>query len=300
MKKSYILLGIVGMAQVVFACDICGCANPMIFGLNDFENQSYIGLKHQLRSYQTTHPAIFNLPCEVSNERFYSVDILAKWAFKKNWNVAVHLPYRLNRQIGKIDTLKVKGWSDVALFLGYSYSILHERSKSTYAINGGVKFPTGKYQKNSTILRNMQVGTGSFDFLIQASYSCEMNRFKSQIQPQYLIKTSNSEGFKFGNVSSWISTSWISILRKSNPLKLIVRGEFYDFQKDITKFKSVAETYNSGKILAIGGGIQWSFKKWSAQAISTHPVFQTIGKGNIKQLTSLQIAVAYSFKNEKK
>jgi hypothetical protein len=99
------------------------------------------------------------------------------------------------------------GLGDI-LFLA-NYKAVSEKklgaAKQTLWLGGGIKLKTGKYQVDASDPSftagdfNSQVGTGSTDFLINATHNLLWNSHGIVTNLAYRINTTNDQQFRFGN-----------------------------------------------------------------------------------------------------
>ena len=109
--------------------------------------------------------------------------------------------------------------------IGGMYSISNTLNSSSH-INLGISIPIGsvKERTNTPMMQNakmpysMQLGSGTFDVNLGATYKTSTDYFSFGIQPMFLFRFGkNSEGYKFGNkqqINLWSAyklKNWLSI-----------------------------------------------------------------------------------------
>jgi hypothetical protein len=71
-------------------------------------------------------------------------------------------------------------------------------------IGGGLKLPTGKFEiekddPDVASMANMQLGSGSTDFLLSATYNVQVNKLGVNTAATYKISTANNDEYRFGD-----------------------------------------------------------------------------------------------------
>src|SRR5690606_27918783 len=74
--------------------------------------------------------------------------------------------------------------------------------KHNLMAGGGIKLATGNYQNSSEgelLNPNLQLGSGSYDFLANIIYTIRYNKIGINTDVTYKYNTENKNHFKFGN-----------------------------------------------------------------------------------------------------
>ncbi len=168
-------------------------------------NSHMAGLRYQYRSFVTNHPAslLENHGPERSEEYFHTAELWGRAQLSKRWQVFFFAPYHVFRQSGF--GTNVSGIGD--LQLAASYILLNTADsvrplKQTLLIGGGIKAPTGRYQQlqdNERLNPNLQAGTGSWDFQLNASYTLRYGKVGFNSEATLRLNTANANAYRFGN-----------------------------------------------------------------------------------------------------
>ena len=205
MKKIIFIIIAVCSISSVYACDICGCGGSNLYMgmLPDF-----IGIRYHYSHY---HTQLVNDPTQFSNNYYNTIEAWTGWNIGRKWQVLGFVPYYFNKQMDDDGASSKSGLGDITL-LG-NYQLMHTRKtnarnstvEQTLWIGAGVKLPTGAFKldvsdPNTTIADiNAQIGTGSTDFLLNATYNIRVNQFGINTSANYKINTTNRSDYKYGN-----------------------------------------------------------------------------------------------------
>ncbi|MBT9393859.1 transporter [Hymenobacter sp. NST-14] len=181
------------------ACDICGC----FMGITPYDNQSGFSLMHRYRVFNGYQhygqrpqffPAgarpLFPKPLnhvdddfrhahrgDASDyEIFRVVELRGKYFLSQRVELNAFLPYVMNSARANGATLNLAGVGDATVFAGYHLIRQIETAgvQSRLIVGGGLKLPTGDYQRRNTLGRRYpalnQPGTGTTDGFVYANY----------------------------------------------------------------------------------------------------------------------------------
>jgi len=207
MKKILLLAAACWLSwQSALACDVCGCSiGGQYLGILPQFNSHMVGLRYQYRSFVTNHPAslLEDHGPERSEEYFHTAELWARAQLSKRWQVFFFAPYHVFRQSGF--GTNVSGIGDVQLTA--SYILLNTADsattlKQTLQIGGGMKMPTGQYQQHQdgeSLNPNLQPGTGSWDFQLNASYTLRYGKVGFNSEATLRYNTANANDYRFGH-----------------------------------------------------------------------------------------------------
>lgn len=190
------------------ACDVCGCsASNQYLGLLPKANISFISLQYQYAHLESNHPSLFsNRPNEHGHDYYNTAQLWGRYAVNQHLQLFAFVPYRYNIQRTDSAVFKGSGIGDVSV-LANTVLIRQDDASSRWQHQlfggGGIKLPTGKYAGITAMdrlgLPNMQPGTGSWDFIVNANYTVKKASFGVNADGSYTITTPSSEHYKYGN-----------------------------------------------------------------------------------------------------
>ncbi|AII50770.1 hypothetical protein [Hymenobacter sp. APR13] len=220
MKKIVLLLLALLPAQTLLACDICGC----FMGITPYDNQSSFSLMHRYRifnGYQAlgqdpqffpngARPLLARPLNGADNdythshkgdptdfEAFRVVELRGKYFLAKRLELNAFVPYVMNTSQINGRQLNLSGLGDVTVFAGYHLlrNIETAGVQSRLIVGGGLKLPTGSFQRSSPAGRRYptltQPGTGTTDGFVYANYIGSYRSFGLSLNTSYRSGASN-------------------------------------------------------------------------------------------------------------
>lgn len=289
MKKiilSVILLS--NLSVTGFACSSCGCsaANQSIGLLSQIPN-NFIGFQYQIRGFSTTHPddGGMDLP-GISHEYYQTYQITGKYNIGKRIQVFAFAPYIVNiRKQTDVSPISYSGIGDITLLANvYLLKKVNCTWKHDLLIGGGVKLPTGVYDRQSTKteegLPNMQPGTHSWDVVVNGSYTVSRKNIGLNVDANYTVTTANDDSYKYGNRLS--ANSFVFYKVKKRQLTVLPQmGVSYDrVQKDYENYSNKEIDGDSGSWhLYATVGVQALYRKFGMNLRYQQPITQHYNSG---------------------
>ena len=171
-------------------------AGPQFAGL---QKRSSSGRRHSSGSY-------FFQDTEV-DERFQIMDVWGKFYVNRKLQIAVNIPIEFNdyRFDEKVQT-EVQGLGDIsALGIYQVYNTKADTNnnwRQRFSLGGGVKLPTGNFkelQNGDLIEEDLQLGSGSLDFILLSSYQVRYKKLGLRGLFTYKINGKNNLDYSFAN-----------------------------------------------------------------------------------------------------
>ncbi|HCW07072.1 MAG TPA: hypothetical protein DGG95_06875 [Cytophagales bacterium] len=217
MKKILPVVLLVLISEVSFACEICGCANNNFqIGLLPNFRKYFIGFRYSGAHY---HSQLSNDPTQFSNDYYHSYEMWGGYQFKKV-QVMAFLPFLNSTKVSDDGTVRSSGLGDFILMANYRiYTKMKMDEAATRTmknelwLGGGIKLPTGINKVNVMQADfnigdfNSQPGTGSVDYLFNATHNILWNNSGVVTNATYRLNTTNAQQYHFGN-RVYISSSY--------------------------------------------------------------------------------------------
>ncbi len=275
-------------AAFASACTVCGCsASNQYLGILPQFHKHFVGLQYQHRSFQSEHPGHGEQGSTYSNEQYSTVQVWGRYNLSNRVQLFGFMPYSSNIKKESGSNTRISGLGDITLLANYRL-LINEDPTSKWQQNlqagGGIKLQTGAYDKNATFnengLPNMQPGTNSWDFILNANYTLRRNNIGINADASYTITTPNTVNYKFGNRIStgllafyWLEKNNLTLLPQAG-LRIDLAGSDYDHYRNGWK-----NDMSGGSQLYATLGIQTFYKRLGAQIMYHHPVYQHYASG---------------------
>jgi hypothetical protein len=282
-----------------FACDFC----LMHQGISPLETLNGAGIRITQR--YTLLDSVFQGTNEVSNpgasEEFWTTDITGFYSINEGFLLMANIPLRVTRGDGDVstaadgsvdletDTGGDEGLGDISLLARYTFYRHHTLDSTLFlAVSGGVKLPTGATDArtndgNEFLDAHTQLGTGSTDALLGASFNYAQGRFAVSGN---VLGAINGEGefgdteHRFGNSINYDLTGRYRLFPTTlgqSPTQVFVSlglaGEVR-----AREYEDGAEVSDSGgHTVYIAPGLQVNFAEhWVAELAYQHAVYHNL------------------------
>jgi hypothetical protein len=198
------LILLTGTAPVLFACDACGGPGSQFVGILPQFHRHFAGMRWHYRSFRMAHsPTEAPIP-----ERFATFEAWGRFYPVRRLQLFAFVPYNyFARQVPNAEAFVNHGLGDLSVTANYllldTGDSLYASYKQTLSIGGGLKLPTGRFRDRSaegqTLHPNLQMGSGSVDFLLSANYTLRRGRFGANAEVGARLSTPNADGYRLGH-----------------------------------------------------------------------------------------------------
>ena len=287
MLKKILLAGLVGLSvlsgQRAHACDACGCGvGSYQFGILPQQNKSFVGIR-----YQTKSDASSPYHDLQTKENFQTLEVWSRFYPVKRVQVLALLPYNFNRQEtdGKVN--KVQGVGDALVLVNYNLlnnaDSLYQKVKHNLFVGGGLKLPTGHFTKEAEgteLNPNIQLGTGSLDFVANAIYTIRYDKIGLNTNLTYKYNTANKNEFRFGNKLG-AGSALFSVLKIKEMAIMPNLGFSTEISGKDSHYGSELDE-SGGYVNFLTFGTEVYFKNFSTGATLQKPVSQNVSAGYVQ------------------
>ena len=291
MKKLFIAL-IMGLSYTsINACDICGLGtsnyNPFLFPQL---SKNYISLNYLHRQYHIHSNE------GLVKETINTILVSAQFSINQKLQLVAIAPYQLNNQQNWYGTNNTKGAGDVTLQANYRLWNKQARSNTqTLVVGGGLKLPTGNYtavKSNAIEDQNFQLGTGSIDYLLNASYRLSYRKWVFSAITSYKYNTQNKENYRYGDM---LTAGATAVYRKE--LKKFSFAPYLQVMNE-TQLKDAnnhfLQDHSGGNALFTGGGIDINTKKIAVGFNYQFAAHQNLSKGEVIAKPRLSARISFA------
>lgn len=306
MKQFYFLFVIFVLPLAAYCCDICGCGagNNYIGILPEF-HKHIIGVRYRYNQV-VSHVGVGGVSTPLTTKERYNIaEAWGGWNLSDKVRVMAVLPYSYNNKTNQGTTTSKNGIGDISLF-GF-YQLLNTRNTLSGAqksnllvqslwLGGGVKLGTGKYNPadrtgNAQSANLFQLGTGSFDFNVNAMYDVRLQDAGINLNANYKINTANKFDYQYGNKVSLNSQAYYKFRTKSRVMIAPNAGVQYE-SSQTDRDENIIVTTSGGNLLMGTLGLETAFGKFAIGANYQTPLKQSLASGIVKAEDRFMIHVA--------
>ncbi|WP_306353229.1 transporter [Flavobacterium sp. '19STA2R22 D10 B1'] len=265
-------------------CDACGCsANGGGMSFSSMLNNNFVGVRYFHQSYSSRDGIFKNSPW--IDENFNTMQVWARVPVAKNIQIMALVPYHFHNSEKTAGDQTINGIGDITV-LGL-YNVFQTKSDSAAVrhqvqLGGGVKAPTGKYDRanNGSVNPSFQVGTGAWDFLLVSEYVIRKDNFGLNTMLNYTIKTENKQHYQFGNQLNYGSTLFYTFSNTKYTWvpQIGVAGEVYETNRSYGEdLKNTSGDIFFGKL-----GVEVGLDKFSVGLNAMLPINQNLTGGLVE------------------
>ena len=300
--KKYIILAlfVVVLNHITIACNECGCGmSGLQMGLLPQYYNNYIGVRYHFKQFDTQHTS-FGVT-HLQQETFSGFDLMFRAKIVKRLRIQAIVPYNINQQHSTDHQFYQSGMGDAMLLLNsnlFNNNRINNNGKifqHEIQVNLGVKLPTGSFEKSSDgeLNPNIQLGTGSLDFLTLMSYRFRFENWISFVESSYRLNTKNKLDYQFGNrfLMNFRQHYWFNF----HQLNVIPSAgiQYENIDKDIEN--GVRQSITGGYLTKCLLGLDISYKSISLSSSMQLPVLQSIGNEKSNEKTQINFQLLYNF-----
>lgn len=293
--KKYLFIFVTAMAMpfLSVACDICGCGagNSYIGILPDFRSHIF-GLRYRYNAMQTHIGVGGAMTYLTSSETYQTTEVWAGWNMGTRFRLMASVPYGFNERTNQGVVSKKNGLGDISL--AAYYRLLNKRQQIAGSkllvqdlwIGAGIKMATGEYDpKDKSATGNnanlFQLGTGSYDFVLNAMYDIRIQDMGMNIAASYKLNNENKYHYAYGNKYNLNAQAYYKFRIGNNFSIAPNAGLQYEHAGNDTD-NGFTVTVSGGTLLLGTAGIETTCKKIAIGANFQTPFSQNLANGIVK------------------
>ena len=299
MKKLFLTAILLLSLQAIFACDICGCSSGSYFiGPMPLFHKHFFGIRYSFRSFNSR---LATDATQFSKDFYQTAELWGGINIGKRWQLMAFVPYNMNKQHSDDGTKNSHGFGDITLLANYKLfdkkmvSNGGKKISQQCWVGGGVKLPTGKFAANPDDIiadANNQPGTGTVDFLVNASYSLQVNKWGINSNVHYKMNNA-ADKFQFGNRFSAASFLYRSYKASRFNLSPNAGVLYENLQANKLDKSTIAET--GGYVVLAAAGLETGYKRMIVGFNAQLPLSQQLSNGQTNTKIRGMFHVTYSF-----
>lgn len=300
--KKIVLAALCTLSLSSYACEICGCANNNFqIGLLPNFRKYFIGLRYSAARYNSQ---LANDPTQFSSDYYKSFELWGGYQFK-NVQVMAFLPYLHSTKVSDDGTVESSGVGDAIIMANYKVwskmsmnELMTRTVKNELWMGIGIKLPTGASHIDLSHPDfnigdfNSQPGTGSIDYLLNATHNLLWNNSGIVTSATYRLNTTNSQNYHFGN-RMYLSSSFFQTFTVKNIKVRPMVGVSY-LHNASNSFDGSKISGSEGYTLSGLTGVNLIFGKFGIMANTYLPISQEMYNGQTKLQSRTTLGLTFS------
>jgi hypothetical protein len=300
MKKFIFSAFFLLMTVQLYPCDACGSVTTGGYiGIMPQFSRHFVGIRYQMRYFSAVsavHPHN-----GVANEEYYHTwNIMGRINPHKRVQIFINAPIHYFLQIDQGVKRELAGPGDIWTLAQYQVIRTPDSSakvmRQSWFIGGGIKLPTGRFKMYDTLGvydRNMQPGTGSWDFLFTTQYTVRWKGWGLNTELNARISTDNPDNYLYGHKFNgsikgfyWGKGDKVSVLAAA--------GVIYDGGlRDTYLYQKMPNS--GGHMVSVAANADLYFKRWIIGAEFRMPVYANMSSGLLNPGPQLMSQVMFTF-----
>ena len=293
------LLAFLSPAHRLSACDACGCSLSQAYlGLTPLQSGHYLGIWWQHQRYRTFSDPEFTRVSAGADEYFNSIELRGRFHLSDRIQLLGVVPYAHHIRSNEGDPRLVNGAGDVlvmASFTAFDNSdSLSLKVRHRLAIGMGGKAPTGRFQQpapEEVVNPNFQVGTGSWDALLNLSYTARIGSWGASLDGTYRINSTNSADYRFG--SRLTGAAGVFRLNAIGEGQLMTSASILYENAEWDVENGYYRTNTGGSALFATFGAEWYWKRYNIGLNWSLPLEQDWNNGLVEARTRASLHFTY-------
>lgn len=275
-------------------------------------DEHVIGLRYTHSNWSSTTYPTMNMNMDGMNmsmmsnglptvENMNTLDLFGRFALPKRFYISAFLPVHILHETYTGSNTRVAGLGDASVLLQYAIfdpkKCNGKKSKHQLRLGAGIKAPTGKFSitPDGMFTTDLQLGTGSWDFLFNAVYTYRFKQFGFNATASYKKNLTNAGQFRFGDkIRGGIEAFYL--VKLPNAVTFMPKlGTHYEYAfMNINAGEKL--TYTGGQNLYADAGFDVYYKNF-AFSMSVSPTLYNVYNwiGEPFEHYSIETGIYYSF-----
>ena len=269
-------------------------------------NKHIIGVRYSYKNYfSETHSLNPELNGTITNQNLNTLEFFGRFNLNKRLQLSLFIPVNFIEQHSNISKGKASGLGDISLLLQYNLldplKCNGKKSKHQLRLGIGTKLPTGEFKINADDLfsTNLQLGTGSIDFIGSAIYTFRFKNFGFNSTVSYKLNTTNNKAYRFGDKLQ-TGTNFFYVFDVKEIQLMSTIGFNYEHQFS-NKKNGRALDFTGGDFLTTSIGLDVYYKQFAfSSSVSPALMNHLNWYGESKNKFNIEVGVFYNFSTNKK
>ncbi len=214
LNRLWLVAAFCALSLPLLACDACGCSISQSYtGVMPQLGGHYLGIWWQHQAYRIQTEDAFTGSRQEHQEYFNTIELRGRLQLLPRLQLSAIMPYAQRYRPGEGSGTFLNGLADPVVLL---HGVIIDNGDSTAArvqhrlvAGAGVKAPLGQFQQpgpEEVVNPNLQIGTGSWDFLLNASYTLRWGSWGVNTDFTYRYNGESANGYQFGDRISGVAS----------------------------------------------------------------------------------------------
>lgn len=265
-----------------------------------------IGLRYTHRNYYSeTYSLNPELNGQVTNQYMNSLELFGRFNVAKRLQLSTFMPVNFVLQKSATGNEHAAGLGDMSFLLQYNVfnpALCNgKKYKQQLRLGIGTKLPSGQFVMNKDDLfsTNLQLGTGSIDFLFNAVYTYRYNSFGLNTTAAYKLNTVNNKSYRFGDKIQ-AGANFFYVFDVKDFQLMPMAGINYEHQASNKKEGRLLD-YTGGDYLTTPVGFDIYYKQFAFSSTVSPAIMNRLNwTGENKNKFNIEVGVFYIFSTKTK
>lgn len=269
-------------------------------------NKHVIGLRYVYRNfYNETKSLNPDLNGTITNQNLSTLEVFGRFNLTQRLQLSVFLPVSFIQQKTNHKTSRISGLGDMSLLLQYSLldplKCSGKKSKHQFRVGMGTKLPSGEFNitEQDLFTTNLQLGTGSVDFVASSIYTFRYQDFGFNAIAAYRLNTPNTQRYRFGNrAQTGINFFYVVNLKEIQLMPSLAFNYEHQFSN---KKDGRTLSFTGGDFLTTSVGFDAYYKQFAFSSTITPVLMNHLNwRGENKNRLNVEAGVFYNFSTNQK
>jgi hypothetical protein len=304
-KVFYAMLLVTAAGLSTYAQSCCCTGAGANYSILPNLNRHIIGMRYSYRNfYNEVNSLNPDLDGKVMTQHLHTTELFGRFNLTEKLQLSALLPVNFIRQKNGNQVSNTTGLGDMSLLL--QYQVLNplrcngNETKHQLRLGAGVKLPSGNFEmdKAGTFATNLQLGSGSVDFIGNAVYTLRYRKFGVNVLATYRYNTVNPEAYRFGDKAQ-AGASFFYVFDVSGITLMPQVGITYEHQFE-NRYNKKLLTYTGGSFLYTHAGFDVYYKNFAFSSAFTPALMNQLNwEGENKNRYNFEVGVFYNFSTVK-
>lgn len=270
-------------------------------------NRHVIGLRYTFKNYYSVARSLNpELDGDVTRQHLHTTELFGRFNMTNRLQLSVFVPVNYITQHTAEEKTNAHGLGDISFLLQYNLinplRCTGRNDKHQLRLGIGSKLPSGDFRMSDKdlFLTNLQLGTGSVDFISSVIYTFRIKGWGVNTAVAYKLNTVNPQHYRFGDrLQAGINAFYVFETNQGLQLMPSIALN-YEYQLH-NRHKGKLLTFTGGQFLNASVGFDIYYKRFAfSSAFSPALMNQLNWSGENRNRFNFEAGVFYNFSTQTK